>query len=221
MEGGPRLALMARLAEAVAWTEAVRRHESDSWSYLRRKLLETEGPFREFKAQLVADAAKELLSALADPALTEAALANHREIFEPLLQIGDYADLSFNLDAGLAPDARVDGARAVLAGAKVMTLFDLETLPEDRRPRVWDKAVYTMSKRLQLDVLERIGDERGLDGERRRAYIARRARRNLAEFLAVTRGTGGPVMRDEITPFMLGRLEAAVAATLRLLDRRR
>jgi hypothetical protein len=219
MEGGPRLALMARLAEAVRWDDAVRRHEPDPWPYLRRKLLETERPFRDFKVQLLTDATEKLLADLADPALPESSLAAHREAFEPLLQIGDYADLSFNLEASLAPEARVEGARAVLSAAKIMTLFDLEALPTDRRPRIWEKAVYTMARRMQMDVLERVVEKRTLESERRRRYVARRARHNLAEFLSVTRGAGGPVMRDELTPFMLGRLEAAVAASIRLLNR--
>jgi hypothetical protein len=219
MEGGPRLALMARLAEAVRWDAAVRRHEPDSWSYLRRKLLETEPPFRDFKVSLLSDATEKLLVDLADPALTEAALATHREAFEPLLQIGDFADLSFNLDASVAPEARVEGVRAVLANAKVLTLFDLEALPPERRPRIWDKSVFAMSRRMQFDILENIAEKRTLQSERRRNYIAFRLRRNLSEFLAVTRGAGGPVMRDEITPFMLGRLEAAVASAVRMLNR--
>jgi hypothetical protein len=219
MEGGPRLALMARLAEAIRWDMAVRRHEPDSWSYLRRKLLETEPPFRDFKVSLLNEATEKLLVDLADAGLSEEAMATHREAFEPLLQIGDYADLSFNLDATLAPEARVEGARSILSGAKILTLFDLEAIPQNQRPIVWEKAVFTMARRLQLDVLERIAEKKPLDNERRRNLLAYRARRNLAEFLAVTRGTGGPVMRDEITPFMLGRLEAAVAATIRLLDR--
>jgi len=219
MEGGPRLALVARLAEAISWDQAVRRHEPDPWSYLRRKLHETERPLKDLKVQLMEEARERLLIDLADPALTEETTASHREAFEPLLQIGDFADLSFSLDASLAPDVRVEGARAVLAGAKVLTLFDLESLPEDRRSRAWEKSVFAMARRLQLDVLGKIAEVRGLEFERRRFFLARRARRNLAEFLSVTRGEGGPVMRDEITPFMLGRMEASIAATLRLLNR--
>jgi hypothetical protein len=219
MEGGPRLALMARLAEAVRWDLAVRRHEPDSWSYLRRKLMETEPPFRDFKVQLLSDATEKLLVDLADASLSEDAMASHREAFEPLLQIGDFADLSFNLSTTLPPENRVEGARAVLNHAKVLTLFDLEALPQDRRPQVWDKSVYAMARRMQFDILENIAEKRGLESERRRTYIAHRLRRNLTEFLAVTRGAGGPVMRDEITPFMLGRLEAAVASAIRMLNR--
>jgi hypothetical protein len=210
---------MARLSEAVRWDAAVQRHEPDSWSYLRRKLVDTEQPFRDLKVQILTEATEKLLVDLTDPNLSENAMAAHREAFEPILQGGDFADLSFNLDVALAPEARVDGARAVLSGAKVLTLFELEALPDARRPHVWDSSVIAMAKRLEFDVLERIAAERPLESDRRRTYLARRARRNLAEFLAVTRGIGGPVMRDEITAFMLGRLEAAVAAALRLLNR--
>jgi hypothetical protein len=221
MEGGPRLALVARLAEAVRWDDKVRRHEPDPWSYVRRKLLETEGPLREFKVQLLSEASEKLLLDLADADLSDSSLTAHRESFEPLLMIGDYADLMFNLSSSLAPSHRVAGARAVLAKAQVLTAFDIEALPPDRRPRSWEKQVPTMARRLQIDVLERIVDERPLETDLRRFAIARRLRRNLSEFLSVTRGAGGPVMRDEITPFMLGRLEAVIAASLRLLNRYR
>jgi len=219
MQGGPHLALIARLTEAVRWDEAVRRHEEDPWSYLRRKLLETEPPLRELKVQLLQEATDRLLKDLARPDMTTAALPPHREAFEPLLSSGDFADLSCNLDPTLDPELRVRGAQSVLAEVKVPTLFDLEALPPQRRSEVWAKSVWAMARRLQLDALNRIADEKGLESERRRRYLVRRLRNNLAEFLSVARGAGGAVIRDEITPFMLSRLEASIAACLRFLNR--
>jgi hypothetical protein len=144
------------------------------------------------------------------------ALEAHREAFEALLPVGDFADLSFHLEPGADRASRLEGARAVLSAARAPTLFDHEALPPERRSRAWEKRVAEMSARLDLDRLAKIL-ERGPDDEARRARVARRLRRNLGEYLAVSRGE--TALRDEITPFMLSRLEAAVAASLRLAGR--
>ena len=73
-----------------------------------------------------------------------------------------------------------------------------------------------IAPRLDLERLTKIA-ERGEMTPERRALIARRLRRNLREYLSVAGGHGP--LRDEITPFMLARIEAAVAAVLRLLNR--
>jgi hypothetical protein len=215
-EGGPRLALSARLSEAVRWDYAVRRHETDAWAYLRRKLVEVETPLREYKLQVFSDAKERLLADLARPLLPPGAIEAHKEVFEPLLPIGEYADLSFHLDPGADRESRREGAAAVLAAARAPTLFDYEALPRERRGGAWEKRVAAMSGRLDLERLTRIA-ERGDMTSAKRARVARRLRRNLAEYLSVTRGEG--TLRDEITPFMLARIEAAVAASLRLLNR--
>ena len=74
-----------------------------------------------------------------------------------------------------------------------------------------------ISLRLDLARLTLVA-ERGEMTTAKRARLSRRLRRNLAEYLAVTRGEGTS-LRDEITPFMLARIEAAAAAYLRLLNR--
>lgn len=213
-QGGPRLVLMARLSEAIRWDDAVRRTEDDSWGYLRRKLEATEGPLREYKLELLKGAKVRLFDDLASSDLTPAVLQSHKEAFETLLPAGDYADLAFNLDS--PPAARLEGARAVLAAAKAPTLFDHEAQPPERRSRAWEKRVQEMSGRLELPALTRIAERDALTPARK-ARLARRLRRNLAEYLSVTRGEGP--MREDVTPFMLGRIETAVAATLRLLRR--
>jgi hypothetical protein len=214
VSGGPGLALQARVAEACAWDDLIRRHEDDPWAYLRRKLLETEPPLRAYKAELLERATAALFKDLERPVLPPGALERHRADFEPLLAPALFADLSFHLDPRTPRDARLEGARGVLAGAKSPTLFDLEALPPERRPKVWEKRVAEMRARLNLPLLEGVA-ARGLTPERR-ARLARRLRRLLREYLAVTRSEGGA--RDEVSPFMLGRLETAVAASLRLLN---
>lgn len=217
-DGGPRLAMLARLSEAVQWDQAVRRHESDPWAYLRRKLEAVAEPLASFKRQLFADASAKLANDLSRPMLPPGSLEAHREAFEALLTVSDFADLAFHLDPGADRQARLEGAKSVLSGARVLTLFDLEALAPDRRSRAWEKRVEEMTRRLGFDRLAAIV-RRGDDTPQSRARAARRVRRNLGEYITVVRGSG--VLRDEITPFMLGRIETAVAASLRVLDLRR
>jgi hypothetical protein len=212
---GPQLALMARIHEAVTWNDAVRRHETDPWAYMRRKLHEAEPPLRAYKSGIFERAKEHLFADLSRPLMPPGSLEAHREAFEALLPAGDFADLAFHLEPAADRHARLEGARSVLSAAKAPTLFDHEAQPAEKRSRAWEKRVADMTKRLQLDGPLRVA-ERGLD-EVRRARVARRLRRNLREYLSVALAEG--TLRDEITPFMLGRIEAAVAAVLRPLDR--
>lgn len=209
------LPLLARLGEASSFPQAVRNYETDPWSYLRRKLEECAGPLRGYKKALYDEACARLHEDLRDSFLKPGALMDHKETFEKLLTPGDYADLSFNLEPGVEPTARREAVKLVLAQARIKTLFETEALPPERRGKAWQALVAEVGSRLELDRLKELLD-RAPRTERRRAYIARRARRNLAEFLTVTRSAVG--MRDEITLFVLTRVEAAIAALLRFLN---
>ncbi len=208
------LPLLARLGEAASFPAAVRNYESDAWGYLRRKLGECEGPLRAYKQGLFDEASARLLKELDGSFLRPGALLDHKETFEKLLAPGDYADLSFNLEPGADPKSRREAIASVLAGAKVKTLFDVEALPPERRGKPWQALVEESGKRLELDKLRELY-ERKPKTAFRRASVARRVRRNLGEFLAVTRGEAG--MRDEVTLFVLTRVEAVIAALLRFL----
>ena len=209
------LPLLARLGEAASFPKAVQNYESDAWSYMRRKLGECEAPLRAYKQTLYDEAAARLRSELQESFLKPGSLLDHKETFEKLMATGDYADLSFNLEPGVDPRTRREAIAAVLSAAKPKTLFDLETLPPERRGKPWQALVDETTKRLELDTLRELY-ERKPKTDFRRASVARRARRNLAEFLTVTRGEAG--MREEVTLFVLARLEAVIAALLRFLN---
>lgn len=209
------LPLLARLSEAASYPRTVRHYETDPWSYMRRKLGDCAGPLREYKRTLYEEAWARLVETLRDSCPKPGALADHKEAFEKLLTPGDYADFSFHLHPGGDPEARREAVREILARAKVKTLFETEALPPERRGKSWETLVSDTSRRLGLDMLKKVMDRRPIT-ERRRAYIVRRARRDLAEFLTVTRGESG--MRDEITMFVLTRVEAVIAALLRFLN---
>jgi hypothetical protein len=209
------LPLLARLAEAASFPQVVRNYESDPWGYMRRKLGDCDGPLREYKRALYDEASSRLFDDLRESFLKPGSLMDHKETFEKLLTPGDYADLSFHLEPGVDPESRREAVKAVLSAGKIKTLFDTEALAPDLRGKPWQTLVEETSRRLGLDTLQMIA-ERGPKTERRRAYLVRRARRDLAEFLTVTRGEAG--MRDEITLFVLTRVEAAIAALLRFLS---
>ncbi|MDD5301648.1 MAG: hypothetical protein PHS14_00955 [Elusimicrobia bacterium] len=209
------LPLLARLGEAASFPQAVRNYETDPWSYMRRKLGECALPLREYKRTLYEEASARLLEDLRAPFLKPGAMLDHKETFEKLLTPDAYADLSFHLDPGGDPKSRREAVKALLSAGKIKTAFDTEALPPERRGKPWQALVEDTSRRLGLDQLKEIM-ERGPKTERRRAYAVRRARRDLAEFLTVTRGESG--MREEITLFVLTRVEAAIAALLRFLN---
>ena len=146
--------------------------------------------------------------------LKPGSLLDHKETFEKLLPPADFADISFNLEPGVDPQTRRDAVRSVLAHAKPRTLFDLEALPSERRGKIWEGLVDDADRRLELDKLRTIY-ERKPKTEFRSASVIRRARKNLADMLTLTRDKSG--MREDITLFMLIRLEAAIAALRRFL----
>lgn len=211
------LPLLARLGEAASFPQAVRHYESDPWSYLRRKLGSCEGPLSDYKQALFKQASERLFSDLNDPELKPEMLLDHKETFEKLLSPDDFSEFLLQLDAAGKPAARIAGVRRVLGNARIKTLFDVESMPVERRGKPWQTLVDDTWRRMRLDKLKAIL-ERKPRTDRRRAYIARRARRNLGDFLAVTRGQAG--LRDEITLFVLTRVEAVIAAQLRLLNNR-
>jgi hypothetical protein len=214
VSGGPSLALLARLGEAASWAGKVRDYEPDPWGYLRRKLESTEGPFRELTEQRFREARQRLLEELKAPFLQPGALVEHKELFERLLPPGDFADLSFNLAPGMDPKSRRDGAAQILAHAKPRTFFELERLPPERRPKDWMALVSQLEQRVGVTALKAVLDRR----ERtpfRLNMTARRLRRNIGEYLSVTRHEQGA--REELTPFVLTRLEALVAALRRFV----
>lgn len=214
MSGGPALALLARLQEAASWSGKVRDFEPDPWGYLRRKLDSTETPFRDLTEQRFREARERLLEDLKAPFLAPGSLIEHKELLERLLGPGDFADLSFNLAPGMDPKSRRDGAAQVLTHAKPRTFFELEKLPAERRPKDWERLVAQMGERLGVTTLDAVL-KRGERTPFRLNMTARRLRRNLAEYLAVTRHEQGA--REELTPFVLTRLEGLVAALRRFV----
>jgi len=113
-EGGSRLVCSPPL-RAVIWNDAVRRNESDPWAYLRRN---SRRPPRHARFQ-ERDFREREVAAFADPGsrMPPGALEAHKEAFEALLPIGEYADLSFHLDRAPTASPAREGGR-VLSGRR-------------------------------------------------------------------------------------------------------
>lgn len=208
------LPLLARLGEAASFPKVVRNYEDDPWGYMRRKLEECEEPLRSYKRKLYDEAAAKLLCELNESFLKPGSLLDHKETFEKLLAPADFADISFNLEPGVDPQTRREAIQAVLTHAKPRTLFDIEALPVERRGKIWEGLVEESGRRLELDKLRAIY-ERKPKTDFRRSSVTRRARKNLGDLLALMRDKSG--MREDITLFMLIRLETAIAALRRFL----
>lgn len=208
------LPLLARLGEAASFPKAVRAYESDPWGYMRRKLESCEPPLRDYKQELLEDAKVRLKTALKAPLLQPGELLDFKETFEKLLTAADFADLSFHLTPGEDPETRREAVTSILSVAHLKTGFDVEELPAERRGKPWETLVAEMGRRLELEKLKTMLDRKPKT-ERRRAAAMKLLRRALGEFLAVTRGEAG--MRDDITLFVLVRVEAVIATTMRFL----
>ena len=210
----PVLPLLARLAEAAAYPPAVRAYEPDPWGYLRRKLDSCEAPLRALKGDLFERAKAALLRDLDEPFLKPGVLLEHKETFDKLLPVSDFADLAFHLEPGADRAARREAAAEILSRTKPVTLYELESLPPARRGKAWEALVAETGRRLGLPAVAAV-IRRG-PTERRKALAAARTRRRLGEFLAITRGELG--VREELSLFSLTRVEAAVAACRRVLS---
>lgn len=212
-----QLIIIARLAEFCAWDEAVRRHATDPWSWMRDKLLQTEEALKGLKSELFALTSKRLLVDVEAGTADDERYADYKVIFDALLRRGDFADLSFHLDAR-AGKAALPMIKSLLARVKPTQLLEEERLPEAERNPNWERLVMQLAARLELDKLE-LALTRKPRTPRRRAMALHRLRRNVREYCSVMRV---PLSAgDTFTPFMLPRVEALIAACLRLLNRYR
>ncbi len=216
-ETSHQLVVLARLCEFCQWRGALTQSGEDPWSYMRRKLLDVEAPLTAFKGELLRGLREELLAELTRGPVSDARFAQYKDLFERLLSRGDFADVAIHLSSAAGPACRELVGQA-LSAARAQTLFQEERRPAAQRSPAWNKLVQELWKRLGFDVLERVM-ERGPESPRRRAYVLRRMRRDVAEYCTVVKIPTAPT--DTLSPFMLPRIEAVVAACLRFLSKYR
>lgn len=214
-----QLVILTRLSEFCQYHGATRYHETDPWEYMRRKLLETEAPLACLKGQLFEATSSKLLRELRQGGLDNERYADFKVLFERLLAVGDFADLAIHLSVDQTPPAqKVAAVSSVLRMVKPNTLFIEERKPPEGRSPAWERLVKELTQRLDIDKLATILARKPRT-RRRKSYVLRRLRRNVAEYCCVIHVPTDPT--QTFTPFMLPRIEGVIAANLRFLTRYR
>lgn len=207
--------ILARLADFCRYDARLGEWQRDPWGYMLGKLKQIEPSLEALKAESLAIAHSRLISQLQTGPLTAEACAEYRALLEPILSRGDYVDAAMHLCAGAGKEI-VPALDRQLGEARPVHLFIVERLPVEQRDPRWDKLVGELRARLGLETLEKILERKKTPFRRR--MVLRRLRRNALEYLAVVKPT------DEaapLTPFMVSRLEALIAACLRFLEKYR
>jgi len=213
-----QLVILARLSEYCQYRGDTLKYESDPWSYMRRKLTDTEQAFTSLKKELFNLTKNKLLEEMKTGEIDEERYADFKALFERLLAPGDFADLAIHLSTQGAAAQRLRTVTQLLDEVKPHTLFIEENKPPEERSPAWEKLIGELYRRLDF---ERLGAvlKRKPRTARRKAVILRRVRRNVAEYCSVLHIPTDP--NDTFTPFMLPRVEALIAANLRFLGKYR
>lgn len=214
VETSHQLVLVARLAEFCQYRRPLK--VADPWEYTREKLLQVEEPLHALKSNLLERTRRQLLSELSQGPLTDDRFSDYRVLFERLVSRGQFADVAIHLAASPPPSLPL--LTQALSNLTVHHAFLEERLPASQRNPAWEKLVGEISGRIQLQLLERVLTRRK-PKPRLRAAVLRRLRFNVAEYCTVVHIPTTP--QDTFTPFMLPRVEAIVAASLRFLTRNR
>lgn len=211
-----QLVIVARLAEFCQWRGSHHFSDREPWTYMREKLLQIEEPVMALKSELFRRTSKQLMEELRAGAMTEERFADYRGLYERLLSRGDFADLAIHL----APIPQPDPAwvQDLLKKVQPNNVFVEERKPAAERSPAWEKLVVELTQRLNLDVLGKILARKPRTPRRRR-YVLRKLRANVAEYCTVVHV---PLhSTDTFTPFMLPRVEGIIAANLRFLNKYR
>lgn len=208
--------ILARLAEFTQY-KSIKKWDSDPWAYMRTKLHQIEPELTALKTELLAATCRRTLRDLRAGTLGGEACSDFKVLFEKLLGRGDFVDVAMHLDSG-AGTAAAAALEPVFARLKPHHVFEELRQPADRRDPNWTKLLDELTRRLEIDGLEKILKRKKLT-QRRKMMVLRRLRRNVAEYCTVVRIPTNA--EDTFTPFMLPRVEALIGAALRFLDRYR
>lgn len=206
--------ILARLADFCRDNDAPQ--TADAWAYLREKLSEIEENLGQLKQEQLLWRCDRFLESLKNGDLREDALTDFKTILDSYLAPGDYADIAIHLDAkDLQDPQRLPWLTQIMGSIQASSLFQESRKPQDQRSSRAEKLLKQMDERLGLDLCRKIL-ARKPKNERCRAVVLRRIRRNVAEYCSVIHFPTSP--DDTLSPFLLPRIEAALAACRRLLD---
>lgn len=213
-----QLVILARLQEFCEFHTHTMHQEKDPWGYMRRKLLEIEEPLTGLKQELFDATKGMLLQEMRSGKINDERFTDYRALFEKLLSQGDFADIAIHLSVAAAGPAQIPNVLGVLKNIKPTNFFQEEKKPPPQRSAAWEKLVKELSSRLDIDLLDKLLARKPRTNLRKRVVL-RRLRGNVAHYCAVLHIPTDP--NETFTPFMLPRVEAVVAASLRFLNKYR
>lgn len=214
-----QLVILTRLSEFCQYRQTTLSARENPWEFMRRKLADTEASMWNLKNELLAATTRKLLEEMKRGGLLEERCIDFKVLLERLLSPGDFADIAIHLTSeNPNPGGTLSLVSQLVGQIKPHTLFEEEKKPPEARSPAGEKLISDIHKRLDLDLMAKVL-KRKPKTSRRKAYILRRIRRNVAEYCAVLHIPTDP--SDTFTPFMLPRVEALIVANLRFLTRHR
>ena len=210
-----QLVILMRLGEFCQYRGG--HHEQNPWEFMRRKLADTEEPLLNLKTELFAATKRKLLEELKGKQMDEERHADYKVLLERLLAAGDFADVAIHLTTqGPAPPLQLQLVSQILDQVKPYILFMEERKPAESRSPSAEKLIHELSKRLDLELMGTILKRKPRTAKRK-SFVLRRIRKNVADYCAVLRIPTD--LGQTFTPFMLPRIEALIVANLRFLNR--
>ena len=208
--------VLARLADYCDYgprSQTVR----DPVLYMWEKLKELDGPLQEFKNGILADHAASFFWKVRQDKLTENAKDDFKQLLDVYLSPGDFADAMFQLHQLFSNPENEELFKTAVVfykNLKSYRLLDEEDKPEERQNKEWVRLVSDIMRRMDFDVLERVVGHKPMSARRMR-FILRRLRRETKEYCTVLHFPKHE--KDTLTPFIVPRVEALVAANQRVL----
>lgn len=212
-----QLVIITRIGEFCDFRRPLKGLDGDAWSFLRQKLLQIEEPLFKLKSQLLAATGRRLVAEIREKPLDHERCSDYRFLLDRLISRSDFVDVAMHLSPESGPKDATS-LETVFKRIKPCTLFDEERRPPAERSPDYEKLVVELVRRLELEQLASVLKRKPITAKRRRV-ILRRMRLNVFEYCTVVRIPTN--CNETFTPFMLPRVEALVAASLRFLNKHR
>lgn len=212
-----QLVIITRIGEFCDFRRPLKGLDGDAWNFLRQKLLQIEEPLYKLKSQLLAATGRRLVAEIREKQFNAERSSDFKFLFDRLISRSDFVDLAMHMSPEAGPkDA--EALEATLRQMKPFTVFAEEKRPIAERNPDYEKLVTELVKRLELEQLATVLKRKPITPKRRRV-ILRRMRLNVFEYCTVVRIPTN--CNETFTPFMLPRVEALIAASLRFLNKHR
>ncbi len=209
--------VLARLADYCDYGARAQRAK-DPVLYMWEKLKELDTPLQDLKNEILADRASAFFWKIRRETLTDEDTADFKQILDVYLSPGDFADAMYHLHELYSNPTNEDRFKTCVVffkNLKSYRLLNEEDRDEERRNKEWTRLVEDIMRRLGFDLLEEVVRHKPMTGRRLR-FILRRLRRETLEYCTVLHFPKHA--NDTLTPFIVPRVEALIAANHRLLQ---